>query len=140
MQPTSWPDVHWDLNLQLTYWVFFTSNRVDMVRSLTSKLQTNMQNLIDNVPPAWRHDAAAGPTDASSPDFKSGCGAIPGLRYNGTCLTAPETNASHWKKSKGATVTGNLLWVVQQWHNVYRYRGFDQDVLDAMYSQPNIIT
>ena len=49
MQPTSWPDIHWDLNLQLTYWVFFTSNRVKMVKSLTNQLTRNTQALIKNV-------------------------------------------------------------------------------------------
>lgn len=33
---TNWPDLHWDLNVQLTYWPFFTANRVEFVQSLTS--------------------------------------------------------------------------------------------------------
>ena len=134
VQPTSWPDVHWDLNLQLTHWVFFTSNRVGMVRSLTSRLEANFQTLVDNVPPAWRLDAAAGPPDASSPDMRASCGPIPGLYHNGTCLTAPETNATRQRgKNAGATVTGNLLWVMQQWHNVYRYTGYATAELEALY-------
>jgi alpha-L-fucosidase 2 len=121
---TSWPDVHWDLNLQLTYWVFFTSNRVDLARSLTSRLGANTPTLINNVPPAWRVDSAAGPSDSSSPLMQQSCGAIGGLQFNGTCLTAAGTKP---------TAVGNLLWTLQQWHNLYRYNGFDDAELSSLF-------
>lgn len=126
VKPTSWPDVHWDLNLQLTYWAFFTSNRVGMVNSLTSKLIANTQTLINNVPIAWRNDSAAGPSDSSSPLMIQSCGAIGGLPFNNTCLTAPGGKGN-------ATATGNLMWVLQQWHNVYRYNGFDDAELAKLF-------
>ena len=119
------PDIHWDLNIQMTYWVFFTANRVSMVRPLTAALRHNTPALINNVPPAWRSDSAAAPSDSSSPDFVASCVAIPGLEYNGTCLVAPG--------GAKPTVTGNLMWVMQQWHNVYRYNGYDDAELGALF-------
>ena len=124
VQPTSWPDVHWDLNLQMAHWVFFGANRVDLARSLTSRLAANTPTLINNVPPAWRADSAAAPSDSSSPLMLQSCGAIGGLAYNGTCLTAAGAKP---------TATGNLLWAMQQWHNVYRYNGFDRTELAALF-------
>ena len=64
--PTSWPDIHWDLNIQMTYWVFFTSNRVAMVRPLTAALDRLTPTLINNVPPAWRSDSVS---DAATRSF-----------------------------------------------------------------------
>ena len=52
------------------------------------------------------------------------CGPIGGLAYNGTCVTAAGTKP---------TAVGNLLWAMQQWHNVYRYTGFDQVELAALF-------
>lgn len=130
VEPTSWPDVHWDLNLQLTYWIFFTSNHVEMARSLTSRLANNTPTLVSNVPVEWRDDSAAAPSDSSSPLMLQSCGPIGGRPYNGTCLTAPDLTTG---KNGGATVTGNLLWAMQQWHNVYRYNGFDDAELAALF-------
>jgi hypothetical protein len=122
--PTSWPDVHWDLNIQLTHWVFFTANRIDLVRSLTSRLDANTPTLINNVPVAWRNDSAAGPSDDSSPRMMSSCGPIGGRAYNGTCLVATGSKP---------TAVGNLLWTLQSWHNVYRYNGYDGVELAALF-------
>ena len=97
-----------------------------MVDSLTSKLIANTQTLIDNVPVAWRNDSAAGPSDSSSPLMIQSCGAIGGLPFNNTCLTAPGGKGN-------ATATGNLMWVLQQWHNVYRYNGFDDAELAKLF-------
>ena len=108
---TDWPDLHWDLNLQLTYWPMFTSNRLDLVNSLTGLLDAETPNLVRNVPVEWRADAAAAPAGASSLELQETCYWNHGVEFNGTCLTTPPT------------VTGNLLWVMQLWHNVYRYKG-----------------
>ena len=130
VQPTSWPDVHWDLNIQLQHVVFFTANRIDLMRSLTRRLDQNTPTLITNVPVEWRDDSAAAPSDNSSPLFIASCGPIGGRPYNGTCLTAPGGTKGH---NGGATVTGNLMWAMQQWHNVYRYNGFDDVELAALF-------
>ena len=108
----------------MTYWVFFTANRIELVKPLTAALSHNTQALINNVPPDWRVDSAAAPSDASAPDFMSNCGAIEGLAYNGTCLTA---------NGAKPTVSGNLLWIMQQWHNVYRYNGYNEEELGALF-------
>lgn len=44
--------------------------------------------------------------------------------YNGTCLVA---------EGAKPTVAGNLLWAMQQWHNVYRYNGYDDAELAALF-------
>lgn len=62
-----------DLNVQLTYWPFFTANRVDFVSSLTSLLVAKENNLVSNVMPEFRNDSAAGPSGASSLESLETC-------------------------------------------------------------------
>jgi alpha-L-fucosidase 2 len=64
---TSWPDIHWDLNLQMTYQPMLTSNRLDLLESLTANLQRTTPNLVANVPTAWRVDSAAVRANTLSP-------------------------------------------------------------------------
>jgi len=59
LQPTPWPGAWWDLNVQLTYWPTYTSNRLELAQSLTRTLYGNAENLINNVEPEYRHDSAA---------------------------------------------------------------------------------
>ena len=96
IEGTNWPDLHWDLNVQLTYWPLFTANKVGMVGSLTSLLSTQQPNLISNVPPEMRADSAAAPSGASALTSQETCY----WNYGEDCLTSPPT------------VTGNLAWVM----------------------------
>ncbi|MVN20721.1 glycosyl hydrolase family 95 catalytic domain-containing protein [Mucilaginibacter arboris] len=58
-QPTPWPYITWDLNVQLCYWALNTSNHLDIAASLPNTLKRYQQHLINNVvPPEWRKDAA----------------------------------------------------------------------------------
>jgi len=59
LQPTAWPGAWWDLNVQLTYWPTYASNRLELGESLCRALYDNAQNLVENVPPEYRHDSAA---------------------------------------------------------------------------------
>ena len=59
IQPTPWPYITWDLNVQLCYWPVCASGRVELGNSLVDALYKNQQALIDNVrPEEWQHDSA----------------------------------------------------------------------------------
>lgn len=57
--PTPWPAIWWNLNTQLAYSPVFTSNHMELGNSLFNTLNSNILNLINNVPERWRKDAAA---------------------------------------------------------------------------------
>lgn len=40
---TSWPDLHWDLNVQLTYYPLYAANRLDIAESLKKLMDNNIQ-------------------------------------------------------------------------------------------------
>lgn len=59
IQPTPWPYITWDLNVQLCYWPVCASNRLELGQSLVDTLHENRQNLIENVRPVeWQADSA----------------------------------------------------------------------------------
>ncbi len=57
LEPTPWPAVWWNLNVQLEYWLIHGSNHLEL-DSITSTLSANRQQLINNVPSAYRSDSA----------------------------------------------------------------------------------
>ena len=59
LQPTPWPGVWWNLNVQLTYWPTYASNRLELGSSLGKALYSNMENLINTVPEPYRYNSAA---------------------------------------------------------------------------------
>ena len=56
---TPWPGIWWNLNTQLAYSAVFTSNHLDIGRSLFDAVYNNRNSLIKNVPKEWQFDAAA---------------------------------------------------------------------------------
>ncbi len=59
IQPTPWPYITWDLNVQLCYWPVYPANRLHLGDSLINVLHQNRQTLIDNVRPReWQADSA----------------------------------------------------------------------------------
>ena len=50
-QKTRWPAVWWNLNIQLTYWPFYTANHVDLVQPLLNTLWAHRTNLAANAEP-----------------------------------------------------------------------------------------
>ena len=62
-----WPDLHWDMNLQQTYYLPITANRPDIASTLTDYVEYLQRtgNLNTNVPTQWQHDSAAAPTGAT---------------------------------------------------------------------------
>jgi hypothetical protein len=111
VEGTPWPDIHWDLNIQLTYMPFAAAGRLNLAESLWEFLERNEENLINNVQPEWRNDSAAAPSLASGPDARASCnakqwgGSI--QRQENTCVVAPPS------------ITGNLLWTLQVLYGAY---------------------
>ncbi|WP_405875687.1 MULTISPECIES: glycosyl hydrolase family 95 catalytic domain-containing protein [unclassified Streptomyces] len=57
LEPTPWPAVWWNLNVQLEYWLIHGSNHLEL-DSLVSTLRQNQEQLVANVPAAYRSDSA----------------------------------------------------------------------------------
>ena len=58
---TPWPNAWWNLNVQLSYWSVYPSNRLELGMPLVDAIGNNLDNLINNVPEPYRKDAAALP-------------------------------------------------------------------------------
>ncbi|MEU9291643.1 Tat pathway signal sequence domain protein [Streptomyces sp. NPDC048275] len=57
LEPTPWPAVWWNLNVQLEYWLIHGSNHPEL-DSLATTLRQNQEQLITNVPAAYRADSS----------------------------------------------------------------------------------
>jgi len=114
---TAWPDVHWDLNLQLTYFTMYTGNRLGLAESLLNYIDDILPNLILNVQADWQIDSAAAPSSASSIHGFETCY----WQHRPDCHTGPPT------------ITGNLLWVL---HNYWRHYDVSRDpsILPRLYN------
>jgi len=70
-KPSPWPKYWWNLNIQLTYYPFFSSNHVDLAKPLLKMVINNTDNLSKNAPPPYQHNSAAlarsGPYDMVAP-------------------------------------------------------------------------
>ena len=59
LQPTPWPYITWDLNVQLCYWPVCASNHLDIGQSLLNTLWKNRENMRGNVrPTSWQKDSS----------------------------------------------------------------------------------
>ena len=54
-----WHDYHWDLNVQMSYWLVLPSNHGQLGKSLTKMMARNIPYLAASVPPAYQNDSAA---------------------------------------------------------------------------------
>ncbi|MCD7438421.1 Tat pathway signal sequence domain protein [Streptomyces lincolnensis] len=57
LEPTPWPAVWWNLNVQLEYWIVHGSNHLEL-DSLATTVRQNQEQLVANVPAAYRADSA----------------------------------------------------------------------------------
>ncbi|MFJ8143150.1 glycosyl hydrolase family 95 catalytic domain-containing protein [Streptomyces sp. NPDC096013] len=57
LEPTPWPAVWWNLNVQLEYWLIHGFNHPEL-DSLATTLRQNQEQLIANVPAAYRADSS----------------------------------------------------------------------------------
>lgn len=105
LQPTGWPNIWWNLNVQLEYWMINGTNHFEL-DALTRTLDENRQVLIDHVPEAYRHDSAG--VSRSSDIYARGAQlGIPG---------------------QGSPELGNLTWALHNVWLTYRHT-MDADLL-----------
>ncbi|WP_405816883.1 glycoside hydrolase family 95 protein [Streptomyces sp. NBC_01390] len=57
LEPTPWPAVWWNLNIQLEYWLIHGSNHLEL-DSLATTVRQNQEQLTTNVAAAYRSDSA----------------------------------------------------------------------------------
>lgn len=105
---TPWPRIWWNLNIQLTYWPVYAANRLDLGESLTRLLDSNLTNLINNVPSQWRHDSAAIGRSASYDCVRTVSG-----REGGE--------------------NGNLAWALHNYWLQYRHSGDEAMLRERLY-------
>ncbi|MGW0845320.1 glycosyl hydrolase family 95 catalytic domain-containing protein [Streptomyces sp. NPDC002787] len=91
LEPTPWPAVWWNLNIQLEYWIVHGSNHLEL-DALATTVRQNQEQLIANVPAAYRADSSG--VGRSSDMFANRGVGRPG----------------------GGTEVGNLTWAL---HNVW---------------------
>ncbi len=58
LTPTAWPGTWWNLNVELSYWPLYTSNRLELSKSLWQTLQKYSDDLINSIDERYRHDSA----------------------------------------------------------------------------------
>lgn len=104
---TPWPNAWWNLNVQLSYWPVYTSNRLELGMPIVDVVNDNFENLINNVPEAYRKDAAALPV---ATDFN----------LVGTDIRVPGSNPF--------AQVGNLPWLCHNLWLQYRY-SMDEAIL-----------
>lgn len=109
---TPWPAAWWNLNVQLSYWPSYTSNHTELSRVLSDAVAAGGANLVQNVPPRYRHDSAALPVNTGS-DLLGVPVGVPG--------------------SGNKAQVGNLTWLCHNLWLQYRYT-MDRDMLrDTLY-------
>ncbi len=59
LQETPWPATWWNLNVQLAYSPVFASNHLELFEPVWRALHDHLDQLVKNVPEAYRHDSAA---------------------------------------------------------------------------------
>jgi hypothetical protein len=111
---TPWPAVWWNLNVQLTYLPVYASNRLHLGESLVNTIDANVENLINNVPERYRHDAA-------------------GIsRISGYDLKAPldvEDSTLHQRFWE----SGNLTWTLHNYWMQCKYADDDERMVKKLY-------
>ncbi len=119
---TPWPNAWWNLNVQLTYWPLNASNHLDLAQSLENTIYSNIDNLRNNVPEAYRADALA---LGRSSDFNciSGEVGIPGVTKNAEIGLLPWTCHNLWliyrHKMDDTLLRDKLFTVFKQSINYY---------------------
>lgn len=115
---TPWPAYWHNLNIQLAYSPVFTANHLEIAKSLVKMIDRNKDNLIGNVPKAYRYNSAA-IGRSSAPDLIS-----PVWLERGT-------DGSRWEDGKKEL--GNLTWMMHSYYQYYRY-SMDPNVYDSLFS------
>jgi alpha-L-fucosidase 2 len=103
---TPWPKYWWNLNAQLTYYPFFSSNHADLAQPLVKMIDDHIENLSNNAPEPYRHNSAAlgrsGPYDMT--------GGIKVVKGNDSA-----------RQSSASLELGNLGWLLHVYYQAYEY-------------------
>lgn len=110
---TPWPKYWWNLNIQLTYYPFFSSNHIDLAKPLLIMLRDNLSNLSKNVPQAYQHNSAA--IGRSGP--YSMTGGIKVVKGNDSI-----------GNSAASLEMGNLTWLLHVAYQSYEYSMNKEDL------------
>lgn len=114
---TPWPKYWWNLNAQLTYYPFFSSNHIELVKPFTKMINDNLDNLIKNAPELYQYNSAAlarsGPYSMTS--------AIRVLKGNDSASA-----------SASSMELGNLTWLLHVYWQAYEYT-MDKEVMRGIY-------
>jgi alpha-L-fucosidase 2 len=113
LQPTPWPAAWWNLNVQLTYWLAYPSNHVDLANSLAQHIDDHLDTLIQNVPSAYRADSA-------------GIGTVTGQDLQCGVNTPSEI------PGKGGDI-GDLTWALQDYWQQYLTTVDDQRLREKFF-------
>lgn len=114
---TPWPKYWWNLNIQLTYYPFFSSNHIDLARPLLKMINDNIETLSKNAPPPYQHNAAA--LARSGPyDMSSGVKVLKGNDSTGNSAASLEL--------------GNLTWLLHVYWQAYEHT-MDKKILKDLY-------
>ena len=116
LQPTAWPALWWNLNVQLSHSGGYTANRLGMVSAMSYRLGINRDNLALNVAEPYRADSYAIGRSTSGWDLLGDAGQ-PGGRE-------PQ------EKNMGSE-TGDLLWGIHNIDLEYRY-WLDKNLRDSV--------
>ena len=106
LQPTGWPALWWNLNVQLAYSHMLPANHPELSEGLVNILHKYRDNLAKNVPEDMQEDSAAINT------------------VSGQDLLSPVSDPRH---GEGPS-TGNLAWAMHNAYMQYRYT-MDEDML-----------
>ncbi|MES2418846.1 MAG: Tat pathway signal sequence domain protein, partial [Bacteroidota bacterium] len=112
-----WPKYWWNLNIQLTYYPFFSSNHIALVKPLLVMLHNNLDNLAKNAPEPYRHNSAA--IGRSGP--YSMTGGIKVLKDNDSI-----------GNSAASLELGNLTWLLHVAYQSYEY-SMDKENLKLLF-------
>jgi hypothetical protein len=114
---TPWPKYWWNLNIQLTYYPFFSSNHIDLVEPLLKMVNDHVTDLSKNAPAPYQYNAAAlgrsGPYDMRS-EIKV------------------EKGNDSTGQSPASFELGNLTWLLHVYWQTYEYT-MDKEVMKNIY-------
>lgn len=111
LTPTPWPNAWWNLNVQLSYWPVYTSNRLHLGESLVRAVADNVDNLISNVRPEYRHDSAALPVSTGF-DLAGSTVGVPGSGKRAQVGCLPWVCHNLWLHYRHSMDTGMLRRVL----------------------------
>jgi len=114
---TPWPAYWWNLNTQLTYSPLYTSNHLEIASVLPATINANTNNLIQNVPVAYRYNSLA-------------LGRAGGIGMNAPVTVDSDT--LHKKNPMPELEMGNATWLLYYYWLQYRY-SMDKKVLTTLF-------